>query len=171
MVASGKRHTWGCEEKAVRGAPANGAEGEEGEGPVWLMANGMVWLMLWPVKHSHMQIFALQSTTVSNVTQMPLSISCSRSPRLSLAHQIEKAQRAQMEASLPAGTRTSDGILEPSRILLAHRYLFPVQCSAMRVCAVCAWGVRTRAYQKIKRDFTTKPKITLGTGIVKRMLT
>ena len=86
MVASGKRHTWGCEEKAVRGAPANGAEGEEGEGPVWLMANGMVWLMPWPVKHSHMQIFALQPTTVSNVTHKCLSRYRARAPPASLSH-------------------------------------------------------------------------------------
>jgi hypothetical protein len=116
------------------------------------MANGMVWLMPWPVKHSHMQIFALQPTTVSNVTHKCLSRYRARAPpaSLSLAHQIEKAQRAVMEASLPAGTRASDGILEPSRILLAHRHLYDV---VVRVCALCAWGYARARTKRSKQTY------------------
>ena len=71
--------------------------------------------------HTERQNVALRANQCSTFSLAPPRIS------LALTHQIEKAQRAVMDASLPAGTPANDWMSDPSA-----EFFLPIATCAMQ---------------------------------------
>jgi hypothetical protein len=114
-----ERHTWGWRERGPGGRGARMTNSKAGK----------------TVAHVD---FAQQSTTLSNMTQIPLSLVVPPPP-LSHSRTPDRKGTKSRDGGIAARrhSRERRDIGPQRRILLAHRHLCDVVVS---VCAVCAWG-------------------------------